>query len=298
MDSFAVRRLLSLRSASTALAVLSTIASVRAAPHLIEVVVDSRMGRSTAAYFTSAFPSTSGYGAFVIAGAGLRVAQHWQLGLRAPLVLMRVEQPAGALYAEAAWANPELKARFQQTLLERDGWTATLEASLAVGLPLAEHDRAQLAGRAMRLANALEGFSEPALFTPGVFPLTPAGDLVLESPRWKLSASLALPLLFRVTKADLPPESKPRSLGFTPVVGLEAQLDVLRWLSVALAPRLTAQAMAPADDHAARWQLLAVGRTDFHLAEHLSISALVQAPIAGPLGGSTIAAGLGLGVAF
>jgi hypothetical protein len=277
-----------------ALALLSAAAAAHAAPpeHVAEVGIEGRAGQSTAPYFTRAFHSTSGYGGFLLLGARLRVARRWHLGLRAPLVLMRVEQPAGALYAEAAWANPELSAALSLPWLERDGWTLTFVPSLAFGVPVAEHDPAQLAGRALRLANALEGFSEPALFTPGVLPLTPTGRLTLESLRWKFSASLALPLLWRVSNADLPAESKPRSLGFTPVAVLEAQWRILPWLAVAVAPRLSAQAVAPADDDAESWQPLAAGHADFRLGEHLSLSAFVQAPVGGPLGGSTGAAGV------
>jgi hypothetical protein len=283
--------------ASTAIILLAGW-SVRAAPPTVEVMVDARIGQSTAPYFTAPFPETSGYGAALISAVRYRPAERWQLGLRAPLVLMRVEQPAGALYAEAAWANPELSVAIERPWLERDGWRVSFETSLAVGVPLAEHDPGQLAGRALRLADALEGFSEPGLYTPGVLPLTPAGRLVLQSPRWKVAPSLALPLLFRVSNADLPDESEPRSFAFTPIVGLDAQLRVLRWLSVGVAPRLTVLALSPAEDHAAALQLLAAGHVAFHLGEHLSLSTLLQAPIGGPLGGSTIAGGVRLDVAF
>jgi hypothetical protein len=211
---------------------------------------------------------------------------------------MRVEQPAGALYAEAAWANPELSATVVRPWLERDGWQLSWETSLAIGVPLAEHDPAQLAGRALSLANALEGFSEPGLYTPGVLPFTPASRLALQSPRWKLATSLSLPLLFRVSNADLPDESDSRSFAFTPIVRLDAELRVLRWLSVGIAPRLTVLALTPTEDHAAPLQLLAAGHVDFPLGKHLSLSALVQAPVGGPLGGSTVAGGLRLGAAF
>lgn len=293
-----MKRSSQLRALASAAAILLAGSSVRAAPPKVEVMADARIGQSTAPYFTAAFPETSGYGAALIGSARYGLAERWQLGLRAPLVLMRVEQPAGALYAEAAWANPELSVALERPWLELDGWRMSLQTSLAVGVPLAEHDSAQLAGRALRLANALEGFSEPGLYTPGVLPLTPAGCIGLQSPRWKVAASLTLPLLFRVSNADLPDESEPRSFAFTPIVEVDAVLRVLRWLSVGIAPRLTGLALPPAEDHAAPLQLLAAGHVDFHLGEHLSLSALLQAPIAGPLGGSTIESGLRLGVAF
>jgi hypothetical protein len=115
-----------------------------------------------------------------------------------------------------------------------------------------------------------------------------------ESQRWLFRASLRLPVLFRVSKADLPAESEPRSVGVTPVATLEAELHVWRWLSIAATPRLTIRALAPADDHLGQVQLLAAGRVDFNVLERFSLSALVQAPVGGPLGGSTIAGGIAL----
>ena len=293
-----MRRRSPLAALTSSAVILVVGARVNAAPPAIEVSAEARIGQSTAPYYTAAFPETSGYGTVLLGAARYRPSARWQLAVRAPLVLMRVEQPAGALYAEAAWANPELSAAIGHPWLERDGWKLTLETSVAIGVPLAEHDPAQLAGRALSLANALEGFSEPGLYTPGVLPFTPASRLALQSPRWKISASLALPLLFRVSNADLPDESDPRSFAFTPIAGLDAELRVLRWLSVGIAPRLTVLARTPTEDHAAPLQLLAVGHVDCWLGPHLSLSALMQAPIGGPLGGSTVASGLRLGAAF
>jgi hypothetical protein len=281
-----------------AVVIFSAEPRARAAPPALEVTLEGRVGQSAAPYFTAAFPETSGYGGTIIAAARYRASKRLQLGLRAPLVLMRIEQPAGALYAEAAWANPELDAAFEQPWLQYEGWRLAFETRLAIGAPLAEHDPAQLSGRALRLADALEGFSEPGLYTPGVLPVTPAGRLALESPRWKLAASLALPLLFRVSSADLPDESEARSLSFTPLLGLDARLRCLRWLSVGIAPRLAVLALPPAEDHAPPLQLLAAGHVDFDLGDHVSLSALLQAPIGGALGGSTIAGGLQVSATF
>jgi hypothetical protein len=287
-------------AASAALALLSVVAGARAAPPgpAVAISVDGRMGQSTAPYVTSAFPSTSGYGASLVAGTRVYVAEHWQLRLRAPLVLMRVEQPAGALYAEAAWGNPELGVTYVRPWLEHDGWSSTVAVSFAVAAPLAEHDSAQLAGRALRLANALEGFGEPALFTPGVLPLTPASSVTLASRRWQLSGSLALPLLIRVSDADLRPENEARPFGLVALAALDAELRVVRWLSFAGSGRLAAQAIAPAADQASPLQPLAAGRADFHLGESLRLSVLIQAPIGGALGGSTVAGGLGMQATF
>ena len=150
----------------------------------------------------------------------------------------------------------------------------------------------------MRLANALEGFGEPALFTPGVIPLSPSSRLTFESRRWRLGGSLTLPLLVRVSDADLPRDSKTRSVGVVAVAAIEAELRVLRWLSIAGSGRLTVQAVAPAADPDGPLQLLAAGRANFHVGSQVSPFVLIQAPIGGALGGSTVAGGLGVQVAF
>jgi hypothetical protein len=256
------------------------------------------IGQSRAPYFTSAFPTTSGYGAAFVLSGNVLVAPRFYLGARVPLVSMRVEQPAGALYDEAAWANPELSATLERPWLEHHAWRSRVAATLALGLPLAEHDAAQLSGRALRLANALEGFSEPGLYTPGVFSVIPTGSLVIERPRLKLTASIGMPLLFRLSDADLPPESQARSFGLVPVMTAKADWRLFGWLSLVAAPRLTAEVIAPANDHAAAVHFVAAGGADVHWGEHLTLSARLQAPIAGALGGSTVASGLQLNAKF
>lgn len=279
-------------------AVLFVTANASAEPH-VEVALDGRMGQSTAPYVTEAFPTTSGYGGWLAISGRFRVAERFRLGLRAPLVLMRVEQPAGALYAEAAWANPELSASFDWPWLEQPDWSVSPSLSLAIGAPLAEHDPAQLAGRALRLANAFEGFSEPALFTPGILPVTAGSSLTWEHARWKLTGALAVPLLCRVSDADLPTEAEPRSFALSAVVNIEARLRVLRWLSVAVSPRLTWSALAPTErEPASALQPLVAGRADFQVAQRLSLSAQLQAPLGGSLGGETVAGGFTLQSAF
>jgi len=280
--------------------VLTPMHSLRAAPAepRAELLLDSRVGQSTAPYVTRAFPRASGYGAWLLAAGRYQIVPQLELSLRVPLVLMRVEQPAGALYAEAAWGNPELNASYWHPWLQPGDWHLRFGAGFAVGVPLAEHDPAQLAGRALRLANALEGSSEPSLFTPGILPLSPSGSLVLQNANWKLSASLVLPFLFRLSDADLPAESRPRRVGLSTVSSLEVEWRATRWLALAAAPRLTVELAPSAEDHASSCQLLASGRADAHLGPHLTLSALLQAPVGGPLGGSTAAGGLRLMTAF
>jgi hypothetical protein len=263
-----------------------------------QVVAEARAGTSTGPYVTEAFPETTAYGTSLALGGRFRWDRRGSLGLRVPLVLARLEQPAGALYAEAAWGNPELSGAFDVFRRDQDDWTLDLTAGVAVGVPLAEHERAQLAGRVLSFADALEGFGEPELFTPGVLPFTPRGRLLLSSRRWRFGASLKLPLLARVTDASLPADSATRALGFVPVAELSARLQLLTWLAVSAAPRLTVRAVSPVDDHAPPLQLLAIGRVELRLGAATSAAVVFQAPVAGALGGSTLAGGVTLRTGF
>jgi hypothetical protein len=264
----------------------------------LQVVLNARAGTSTGPYVTSAFPETTAYGVGLTVRTRLRVSPRLSWGLRVPLVLARVEQPAGALFAEADWGNPELSFAFELWRLERDGWTLDVATGLALGAPLAEHDDAQLAGRALAFANALEGYGEPELFTAGVVPITPSGQLLITSRRWSFGASLKLPVLARISTASLPPESNTRALGFVPVAELSARLQVRRWLAFSAAPRLAVRAVSAVDDHASSTQLSAGGQVEFRLGNATNAAIGIQAPLGGALGGSTFAGGVSVLTAF
>jgi hypothetical protein len=263
-----------------------------------QLAAEARAGASTGPYVTAPFPETTAYGAVLTLRGRFRWNRRFSVSVRVPLVLAGLQQPAGAFYGEAAWGNPELSGAFDLLRSEQDGWTLDLATSLALGVPVAEHDSAQLAGRALAFADALEGFGEPELFTPGVLPLSPAGHLLLSSQRWRFGASLKLPLLARVSDASLPSTSLARSLGFVPVAELSARLHLLSWLAVAAAPRLTVRAISPVEDHAQPLQLLAIGQAEFRLGRATSAAVMFQAPLGGVLGGSTLAGGFTLRSAF
>ena len=162
-----------------------------------------------APYVTTAFPEVSGYAVVLRLDAELALGPALKLGLRAPLVLARIEQPAGGLFGEAAWANPELSASLGQLWLARDGWQLLGATRLALGLPLAEYDSSgsELSGRALALADASEGFSESELYTPGVLPIVLSESVTLKSSRFRFGAALKLPFLTRLSDAGLPRQS-------------------------------------------------------------------------------------------
>lgn len=267
---------------------------------LVQLSLDSQIGTSSAPYVTSEFPKVRGYGAVVRVGAEYRLTPNLELGARAAVALMRVEQPAGALYAEAAWANPELSIEVLHPLLTDDDTELSLSPRLAVGLPLAEHEsvQSQLEGRALALANAFEGFGEPELFTPGVLPVTPSVRLRLCDERWRFMATVKVPVLFRVSEASLPPESGTRSVGFLPVLELSARFQPWRWFALGLSPRLSWRALPPWRDHQGTVQPLLGATAEFQLRAAMVVAVVIRAPIAGPLGGSTLAGGLQIGASF
>jgi len=263
---------------------------------LLQLWLDAQVGSSTAPYVTPTLPEVSGYGGVLSFGAQYRLTPRLNLSARAALAVMRVEQPAGALYDEAAWANPELGLGFEQPLVTSKAWSLGLSSRLALGLPLAEHDSeaSQLEGRALTLANAFVGFGEPELFTPGVLPATPATALWFRAQRWELFAGLKVPLLFRVSNASLPTDVTRHAFGVTPVLDLGARFRALRWLTLGFEPRLTWRARAPIADRGGALQPLLAASAELHVLDAMSVRTSVQAPIAGPLGGSTLAFTLSL----
>jgi hypothetical protein len=101
-----------------------------------------------------------------------------------------------------------------------------------------------------------------------------------------------------VSDASLPTASAKRSLGFVPVAELSSRLQLLSWLAVAAAPRVTVRAVSSVDDHAQPLQLLAIGQAEFRLGRATSAAVVFQAPLGGALGGSTLAGGFTLRSAF
>ncbi len=258
------------------------------------------MSSRGAPYVTTAFPEVSGYGVRLRLDAELALGPVLKLGLRVPLVLARIEQPAGGLFGEAAWANPELSAGVAQPWLARDGWQLLGATRLAIGLPLAEYDASgsELSGRALALADAGEGFAESELYTPGVLPIVLSERVMLKSSRFRFGAALKLPLLVRISEAGLPRQTETHALGLEPVAELSARVELLRWFALESAPRLTWRLLLPVGSTTSKLQLLLPVALHFRLAQPLELDAVVQAPVAGALGGTTFAGGLRVTASF
>lgn len=223
------------------------------------------------------------------------------LGLRLPLVAASVRQPAGSYLDEAAWGNPELRLARRFTLILRSAVRLRLTLGGGVGIPLAEHDRSLMPNRALAIANAGEGFAEPELFTPGELPLTPFAHLDYTSRSFRALALLKIPLLLRVSDADLPPgQSEPRAFALSSLLTLEASYTFTRHLGVALASQLTLEGL-PASAHVRSvpaLQLMFRGSPYYELGERGRVLIDVQAPVGGALGGTTFALGVRAGLRF
>ncbi|HET9930319.1 MAG TPA: hypothetical protein VFQ35_06520 [Polyangiaceae bacterium] len=261
--------------------------------------VEARVGTATAPYVTRFFPEVSGYGVALQAFAFWRPASLVGLWFRAPYALMRVEQPAGAFYDEAAFGNPELGVRVERPLLAVDASDGRAGLDFSIGLPLAEHDSrdSQLEGRALTLANAFSGLSEPELYTPGVVALTPSAFATLRWSRLSLRGALKIPLLARVSRASLPSDANARSFGMASVVEVAGTVSPLTWLSLSLAPRLTVRERAVVTDGAGPANFLVSGVVGVAPSKGFSAALSAHVPVAGSLR-STLAGGLLLEAKF
>jgi len=227
-------------------------------------------------------------------------AETW-VGLRLPLIAASVRQPAGSYLDESAWGNPELRFAKRFTLAQQPRLTLRLSVGGGIGLPVAEHDRSLMPNRALAIANALQGFAEPELFTPGELPFTPFAQLDCGSGPFRALALLKLPALFRVSDADLPAtQSDPHAFGLMPVLVLEARYSFTRHFGVALASQLTIDALPPSEHirSVPVAQFTLRGSPYFEFGERGALFIDLQAPVAGALGGSTVALGLRGAVQF
>ncbi len=295
MDPRAVKRRVGLLLAFT----LARPASAAAEEERLSFGFEARGGRATAPYVTRAFPEVSGYGMSLEAFARWQLASQFWVRARAPYALMRIEQPAGALYEESAFGNPEIGVSVEQALPSLLVSTGRAGVDLGLALPFAEHDSlaSQLEGRALTLANAFSGLSEPELYTPGVVALTPSAFATLKWSRVSLRGSLKQPVLVRVSRANLPSDTSVRSFGTTSVVELKAGVSPLSWLTLSFAPRLTLREVAVAHDGAGPATVLLSEGVDVVFSKSLRVGLSLHIPVASALR-STFAAGLHLQAGF
>jgi hypothetical protein len=261
--------------------------------------VQAHFGVSTAPFDVTSLPEAKGQAFVFLAGGRYALSQPLSLELHVPFVLGSVAQPAGSYVDAAALGNPELGARYR--FVDRSAGVSTLALSgaFAVGAPLASHGQNLMPNRVLAIADGIEGRGHPEWFTPGVVPLTPATALHWASGAWSLETELRLPLLVRVSDADLPSSStNTRSFGLATVLGLEARYRLSQRLSLASAAQLFFD-LIPAVEHVrdvSRVQDFERLSLYIHFGSLASLVVDLQTAIGGELGGSTVGGGLRAGL--
>jgi hypothetical protein len=264
-------------------------------PGEAQIEAQAHFGVATTPFDVTALPEAKGQ-AFVFRASGrYALSEPLSLELHAPLVLGSVAQPAGSYVDAAALCNPQVGARYR--FMERRSGESALELSGAVeiGVPLASHAEDLMPNRVLAIADGIEGRGHPEWFTPGVFPITASTALRWASAPWSLEALLRLPLLVRVSEADLPSATtNTSSLGFASIVGVEARYRLSQRLSLAAAAHLFFD-VVPAVEHVrgvSRLQDFERLSLHIHFGSIVAVVVDLQTAIGGELGGSMVAGGL------
>ena len=269
------------------------------APRGGQLELQAHFGVSTTPFDVSSLSEAKGQAFVFAAGGRYALSQLLTLELRLPLVLGSVAQPAGSYVDAAALGNPELGARYRFVDHRAGAATLALSGAVGIGAPLASHNENLMPNRVLAIADGIEGRGHPEWFTPGVVPITPSTTFRWASAPWSLEAELRLPLLVRVSEADLPSSStSTQNLGVATVVGLEARYRLSRRLSLASAAQLFFD-LVPAVEHVrdiSRVQDFERLSLYIHFGSLAALVVDLQTAIGGELGGSTVAGGLRAGL--
>lgn len=215
--------------------------------------VEMRIGAATAPFFTEPIAEVESeltQARSMVLAVWFAIRPRVTVGGRWPAAPSLVKQPAGSYVNEKAFASPELFVEDPAALRASLGDLA-LRAGVrfAVGVPMAQHGPPATLARNQTLAisDALDGWRNPELYTPGVLPFTLSarGQLACPGSRWRLDAALKLPVLVRVHDASLPDDARTRAVGFVPHAELGVAVALARWVSVELASHVAVHAPAP-----------------------------------------------------
>lgn len=264
--------------------------------------VELRIGSVRAPFFAEALPEVvSDYQAYAIVLGAHHEIETWRMSARLPLATSSIEQPAGSYVAEYTLGNPELGLEHelsQQRTADVDGVFPTTRVRVALGLPLAGSGPATtlVRNRVVAASNAVLGWRQPELYTPGVIPITPALSLGVERPPWRVELDLKVPLLLRLHDAELPETTRTRPAGALAVLGVDGWLRPLRWVAVGARADVVATLVPlvdPARDvgRSGRLQLSGGPCLSFMLAQGLVLQLDVALALGGPLAGT---GGLGM----
>ena len=277
----------------------SALAEPAAPPELArgdaQIEAQAHFGVATAPFDVTTLPEAKGQ-AFVLGAAGrYAVSEPLAFELRVPLVLGSVAQPAGSYVDAAALGNPQLGARYRLIARHSDRSALALAGIVEVGVPLAGHAENLMPNRLLAIADGIEGRGHPEWFTPGVTPITVSSALRWVSAPWNLETELRLPLLVRVSEADLPSATtNTRRLGLAAIAGVEARYRLSRRLSLATAAHVFfdvvpsaahARDVSPVQD----FERLSL---HVHFGSRGAMVVDLQTAIAGELGGTMVAGGL------
>jgi hypothetical protein len=255
----------------------------------------AHFGVATTPFDVTALPQAKGQAIVLVAAGRYALSKPLSIELRAPLVLGSVAQPAGSYVDASALGNPQLGARYRFVESHSARTVLTLAGSVEVGVPLASHAQDLMPNRVLAIADGVEGRAHPEWFTPGVAPITASGALYWAAGRWSLEPELRLPLLVRVSEANLPgATTNSKSLGFVAIAGLEARYRLSRRFSLAAATHVFFD-IAPPVAHVrdvSRFQDFERLSLHIHFGSRAALVVDLQTAIAGELGGSTVAGGL------
>jgi hypothetical protein len=271
------------------------------APGAGQIEARAHFGVATTPFDVTALPEAKGHGFVFLASGRYALMEPLTFELHVPLVLGSVAQPAGSYVDAAALGNPEMGARYRLIERHSDESAVDLCLALAIGAPLASHAQNLMPNRVLAIADGIEGRGHPEWFTPGVLPITASAAVRWAFAPWSLEAELRLPLLVRVSEADLPSATTDtNSLGVASVAVVEGRYRLSRRLSLASAAHLFFDAV-PAVEHVraiARVQDFERLSLHIHFGPSAALAVDLQTALGGELGGTMVAGGIRAFVEF
>jgi hypothetical protein len=266
-----------------------------------QIEAHAHFGVTTAPFDVSALHQAKGQAFAFLAAGRYALSEPLWLELRAPIVLGSVAQPAGSYVDASALGNPQLGARYRFSERNSGGSSLALFGAAEIGLPIAGHDPDLMPNRVLAIADGIEGRGQPEWFTPGVIPFTASSALRWTPAAWSVEAELRLPLLVRVSDANLPSASASTNpVGFASIVGVEARYRLSPRLSLAAGTHVFFD-LVPAVEHVrplSRVQDLERLSLFIHFGPSAALVVDMQSAFAGELAGSTVAGGLRTAIDF
>lgn len=261
----------------------------------VSLSVSYRAGLVKAPFVTDAFPEVSGFGTVLAGTFGVELPSIGVLYGTLPMSFAWLDFPAGAQEREAALGNLELGLEHPVRLLP----STRLRFLAALLAPSAEQGppSSLLNHRALTLGSALTGGQDSPLLTPGLAGLRLAASFEHSKRPLEYRASLDLPLLLRISDADLPEEVDTHPLGIQPALTLGVALWMLPWLGASLCGALVTEplrVLEPALERDRRRRLQAVVEPGLHFVtgEHVALDLDASVPAGGNLGGDAWSIGL------